>query len=130
MGAADPFRELLDDQVFLADEELVLDVDEMLSCLNHVKIGVVDTVLFVHEALAPGRAAPQKLLLISRYVSFSVPYLLCSFSLATSKYLVSSLVSVRKLMNFLGMFLMLSLITCILGMLSEPTFTTLSFKYF
>lgn len=65
MGATDALGQFLDNQILLADEELVLNIDEPLRGLNHMQVSYVNTLLFLHEALAPGGRAAQELLLVS-----------------------------------------------------------------
>jgi hypothetical protein len=62
MCASDPCGQVLDDAVLLADEELVLDVDEVLGSGDEREVGCVDRLFFLQQSLAPGRRAPKQLM--------------------------------------------------------------------
>lgn len=65
MRLANAFCQFLDNQVFFADEELVFDVNEVLRRGNQMEVGLIYTLLLLHQTLAPCGSTSQELMFVS-----------------------------------------------------------------
>lgn len=65
MRFADPFCQFLDYEIFLADEELVFDIDEVFCGGNEMKVGLIYTLFLLHQALTPSSCTSQELMFVS-----------------------------------------------------------------